>query len=112
MTAALNTVRSRSSCTLRHSLLVEPRASPKPQRAPSPHPIPPPTATRVFDVSRPGRDCRKVQTQQKKKEGSMAGALGSWVEGGGVGGGGVGGGGVGGGGVGGEGGVVGGLLHM
>lgn len=29
---------------------------------------------RVFDVGRPGRDCKTVHTQQRKREGSMAGA--------------------------------------
>ncbi|KAI8473171.1 MAG: WD40-repeat-containing domain protein [Monoraphidium minutum] len=30
---------------------------------------------RLFDVSRPGRDCRKVATQRRDKEGSMAGIV-------------------------------------
>lgn len=34
-----------------------------------------PKCFRIFDVSRPGRDCTKVQTQQRKKEGSMAGIV-------------------------------------
>lgn len=29
---------------------------------------------RIFDLSRPGRDCRTVQTQRRGREGSMAGA--------------------------------------
>jgi WD40 repeat protein len=30
-------------------------------------------ALRVFDVTRPGRECRKIATYRKRQEGSMAG---------------------------------------
>lgn len=30
-------------------------------------------ALRVFDVGRPGRDCRRIQTHRKKQEGSIPG---------------------------------------
>lgn len=29
---------------------------------------------RMFDLARPGKDCAKFETQQRKREGSMAGA--------------------------------------
>ena len=37
-----------------------------------------PKCFRIFDVARPGRDCSKVLTQRRRKEGSMAGGRARW----------------------------------